>query len=326
MKTMRLTLFLLFTLVSVTGVYAQNLKPDLGTSVVVNVPPVRTDYIGLSRIYVVPNFEEDQRYRSYLINQINPNVYTIESSTATADMYMVYDTRRWWRKNTVASSTTSTSKDKQGNVVTTTTYRYDGEEEINLTLQLFLTNGTLVGSYSERKRVSYVGTSTGSYQMALNDYNSYRDRKNIETLENLLLTTYDRLSNEYLFTSRTAFLYAIGVKSRKMDYSDMNMAADYMMKWFSSSPTDLSGSDVVEANKLYDMALIEYEPGKKSRIDNEMAAVIYYEKACMEFLLNNYRKAEEYILKSEELDPRIHHSQESMKNLLALLKERKVFN
>ena len=77
---------------------------------------------------------------------------------------------------------------------------------------------------------------------------------------------------------------------------------------------------------MFQLFLLEYEPTNKARVDNEIAAVVYYEKACMEFLVKNYRKAEELILKSEELDKRIHYSQEAMKNTLALMKERKVFN
>lgn len=319
-------LILLLVFFSANSFYAQNLKPDLAATVNVSIPPTNTEYIGLTRLFIVSNFEEDQRYPSFLAQKINRSVYTLETSQQDAEMYFTYEVYRNWKKYTVASYTQSTSTDKKGNSVTTTTYRYDGEEEIQFVLRLYLANGTILSQSSNRTRATYYGTSTSSYQAALNDYNNYRDKKTIETIEGLISSQYDKIANEYLFTERSVFMYSIGVKSRKHDFSDMNVAAEYMKNWLASSPTDLNAPDVIEANKLYDAVLLEYEPTNKARVDNEIAAVVYYEKACMEFMVKNYRKAEELILKSEELDKRIHHSQEGMKNTLALMKERKVFN
>ena len=312
---------------TVNKLTAQNLKPDFVSSVNVNIPPTNTDYIGLTKIYIQPNYNEDQRYRSTLAGKINTNVYTIEGTMEASELYFTYDVQRYWKKNTVASSSNSTSTNKSGQQVTTTTYRYDGTEEIRLILRLYQANGVMLSEASDRNQINHSGTSTGSYQAALNVYNQNRDKNNIQAIENLIGTQFDKIANQFLFTSRTVSFYSIGVKSHKQDYSDMNMAAEYMTKWLASNPTDMSSPDVIEANKIYDMALLEYEPDtKKARVDNEIAATIYYEKACMEFILQHYRKAEELILKSEELDGKIHHSQEAMKDVLALMKQRKVFN
>lgn len=320
-------LFLIINLLTFTLSFGQNLKPDLANTITVNIPPVITDYIGLTKIYIQPNYNEDQRYRSFLASKINTNNYSIENSPETSELYFTYDVQRMWKKNTTASATNSISTDKAGNKITTTTYKYEGTEEIRLILRLYLVNGVMLQEASERTQVSYTGTSTANYQAALNDYNKYRDKNSIQTIENQIGNQYDKLANQYLFTSRQVWLYAIAVKSRKQDYSDMNMAADYMKTWLASAPTDMTGTDVIEANKIYDLALMEYEPNeKKARVDNEIAATIYYEKACIEFTLQNYRKAEELILKSESLDSRIHNSQEAMKDVLALMKQRKVFN
>lgn len=325
MKT-KYYLILLLVFLGWNPLHGQNLKPDLASTVNVSIPPTNTEYIGLTRLFIAANFQEDQRYPSVLAQKINRSVYTLEASQQDAEMYFTYEVYRNWKKYTVASYTQTTSTDKQGNNITTTTYRYDGEEEIQFVLRLYLANGTMLSQSSNRSRVNYYGTSTASYQAALNDYNSYRDKKTIETIENLIGTQYDKIANEYLFTERSVFMYAIGVKSRKHDFSDVNMAAEYMKTWLGSNPTDMNATEVIQANQLYDAILLEYEPTNKARVDNEIAAVCYYAKACMEFQIKNYRKAEELILKSEELDKRIHHSQEGMKNTLALMKERKVFN
>ena len=325
MKIGRL-LFLGFVLMAF-NLSAQNLKPDLAATRVVNVPPMNMDYIGLTRIYVLPKFVDDRQTSGLISNEINTSVYSLESGIETSDMYFTSEVYRVWKKNATPSASQTTSKDKQGNTVTTTTYKYDSDEEIRFELTLFLANGTKVSSNIQRERLTVSGTSTVSYQRAYDDYLETRRKKTYESIEKQTREAYAVIANQYLFTQQSVFLYSIGVKSRKMDYADMNMAAEYMNKWLASNPGDMSSSDVIEANKLYDAALVEYEPdNKKARVDNEIAAVCYYAKACQEFMLNNYRKAEEYILKSEELDPRIHHSQEAMKNTLALLKERKVFN
>ncbi len=320
-------LIVLLSFFSLNFLQAQNLKPDLASSKVLNIPPINTDYIGLTRIYVVPKIVDGQSTSHFITNQINTGIYTIQSGIETSDMYFTSEVYRVWKKNATATSTQSTSTDKQGNTVTTTTYKYDSEEEVRFELNLYLANGTRISTNTAKERLNVSGTSTISYQRAYDDYNETRRKKTFESLEKLTREAYDKIANEYLFTQHTVFLYSIGVKSRKMDYSDMNMAAEYMKKWLGSNPSDMSSSDVIEANKLYDAALIEFEPeSKKARVDKEIAAVCYYARACQEFTLNNYRKAEEYILKSEELDPRIHHSQEGMKNALSLLKQRKVFN
>lgn len=249
MKT-KFYLILLLVFFSANSFYGQNLKPDLAATVNVSIPPTNTEYIGLTRLFIVSNFEEDQRYPSFLAQKINRSVYTLETSQQDAEMYFTYEVYRNWKKYTVASYTQSTSTDKKGNSVTTTTYRYDGEEEIQFVLRLYLANGTMLSQSSNRTRATYYGTSTTSYQAALNDYNNYRDKKTIETIEGLISSQYDKIANEYLFTERTVFMYSIGVKSRKHDFSDMNVAAEYMKNWLGSNPTDLNAPDVIEANKL----------------------------------------------------------------------------
>jgi len=323
----KIYLIIVLSLFGLNLVQAQNLKPDLAASRALNIPPVNTDYIGFTRIYVLPKMVDGQSTSHFITNQINTSIYSVEAGIETADMYFTSEVYRVWKKNATASSTQSTSTDKQGNTVTTTTYKYDSDEEVRFELNLFLANGTRISTNTQRERLTVSGTSTISYQRAYDDYNENRRKKTFESIEKLTREAYEKIANEYLFTQHTVYFYSIGVKSRKMDYEDMNMAAEYMKKWLASNPSDMSSLDVIEANKLYDAAMVEYEPdNKKARIDSEIAAVCYYAKACQEFMLNNYRKAEEYILKSEEFDSRIHHSQEGMKNALSLMKQRKVFN
>ena len=326
MKT-KIYLIFLLSFFGLNSIHAQNLKPDLAVSRSLDIPPINMDYIGLTRIYVLPKFLDGQLISNYVSNQVNTNIYSLQAGIETSDMYFTNEVYRVWKKNATPTATQSTSTDKQGNTITTTTYKYESEEDIRFELNLFLANGTRISSNTQRERLTISGTSTTSYQSAYDDYNRNRTKKTTEIIERLSKETYDKIANEYLFTQQFIYFYSIGVKSRKMDYSDINMAAEYMKKWLASNPTDMMSQDVVEANKIYDAAMMEFEPeNKKARIDKEIAAVVYYAKACQEFMLSNYRKAEEYILKSEEFDSRIHHSQEAMKNTLSLLRQRKVFN
>ncbi len=156
-------IFIVITLLTLNYSFGQNLKPDLANTITVNIPPVVTDYIGLTKIYLQPNYNEDQRYRSYLASRINTNNYSIENTLETAELFFTYDIQRTWKKNTVASATNNTSTDKAGNKITTTTYKYDGTEEIRLILRLYLANGVMLQEASDRTQVSYTGTSTDTF-------------------------------------------------------------------------------------------------------------------------------------------------------------------
>jgi len=306
---------------------AQNLKPEKAVSLQIDIPPLNLDYIANTRIYVDPISNDHYNIRGMFIQKFNTRVYTFATSIEASDMYVTFSLNRLTKKNAVSSTSSSTSTDKKGNKTTTTTYRYDGEEQIDLVFTLNLANGVTVKTYRESGYSQYSGTSTKDYENAKTDYNTNKSKKVAATVEDLVGRVYTKMCADYLIGNRNIDLYAIGAKSRKQDYSDLNYAADLLIKWFATNPTDALAPEVVRALQLYDEALLEYEPGsKKNRVNNEIAAVCYYQKACVEFYLKNYRKAEELILKSESLDKRIHFSQENMKDLVKLLRDRKVFN
>lgn len=308
-------------------VCAQNLKPEKAVSLQIDIPPVNLDYIGNTRIYVNPISNDSYNIRGTFIQKFNNRVYTFENSIEASDLYVTFSMNRINKKNAAPSTSSSTNTDKKGNKTTTTTYRYDGEEQIDLVFTLNLANGVTVKTYSESGYSQYSGTSTKNYESAKTEYNNNKSKKVAATIEDLVGRAYNKMSADYLIGNRNIDLYTIGAKSKKQDYSDLNNAGDLLIKWFATNPTDALAPDVVRALQLYDEALLEYEPGsKKNRVNNEIAAVCYYQKACVEFYLKNYRKAEELILKSESLDKRIHFSQENMKDLLKLLRDRKVFN
>ncbi len=306
---------------------AQNLKPEKAVSLQIDIPPVNLDYIASTRIYVDPIANDQYNIRGMFIQKFNTRVYTFATSIEASDMYVTFSLNRITKKNAVSSTSSSTSTDKKGNKTTTTTYRYDGEEQIDLVFTLNLANGVTVKTYRESGYSQYSGTSTKNYESARTDYNNNKSKKVAATVEDLVGRVYTKMCADYLIGNRDIDLYAIGAKSKKQDYSDLNNAGDLLIKWFATNPTDAMAPEVVRALQLYDEALLEYEPGsKKNRVNNEIAAVCYYQKASVEFYLKNYRKAEELILKSESLDKRIHFSQENMKDLLKLLRDRKVFN
>ncbi len=308
-------------------IQAQNLKPERAVSLKIDIPPVNLDYIGNTRIYVDPMSNDVYNIRGMFIQKFNNRVYTFENSIEASDMYVTFSMNRITKKNAVASTSSSTSTDKAGNKTTTITYRYDGEEQINMVFSLNLANGVTIKNYSESGYSQYSGTSTKNYESAKTEYNNNKSKKIASTIEDLVGRVYNKMCADYLIGNRNIDLYAIGAKSKKQDYSDINNAGDLLIKWFATNPTDALDPDVIKALLIYDEALLEHEPkDKKARVDNEIAAVCYYQKASVEFYLKNYRKAEELILKSESLDKRIHFSQENMKDLLKLLRDRKVFN
>ncbi|AEA42286.1 hypothetical protein [Fluviicola taffensis] len=307
--------------------FSQNLKPEKAISLKIDIPPINLDYIGLTKIYVQPSSTDFANIRGLFLKRFNERVYTFESSIEASELYFTFQVNRIVKKNTVPSTSSSVKTDKKGNKTTTTTYRYDGEEQIDFTFTLNLANGTPVKMYQESGYSQYSGTSTLNYESARTEYGTNKSKKVASTIEEMVGRVYAKICADYFIGNRNIDLYAIGVKSRKQDYSDINNAGDLLTNWFATNPTDALAPDVVKALLIYDEALLEHEPkDKKARIDNEVAAVCYYQKACVEFYLKNYRKAEELILKSESLDKRIHFSQENLKDLLKLLRDRKVFN
>ncbi|WP_430406407.1 hypothetical protein [Fluviicola sp.] len=308
-------------------VHAQNLKPEKAVSLQIDIPPINLDYISNTRIYVDPMSNDSYNIRGMFIQKFNSRVYTFVTSIEASDMYVTFSMNRIIKKNALSSTSSSTSTDKAGNKTTTITYRYDGEEQIDLVFTLNLANGTTVKTYRESGYSQYSGTSTKDYENARTEYYNNKSKKVASTVEDLVGRVYSKMCADYFIGNKYIDLYAIGAKSKKQDYSDINNAGELLIKWFATKPTDALDPDVVKALLIYDEALLEHEPkDKKARVDNEIAAVCYYQKACVEFYLKNYRKAEELILKSESLDKRIHFSQENMKDLLSLLRARKVFN
>jgi hypothetical protein len=311
----------------VNTAFAQNLKPEKAISLKIDIPPTNLDYIGLTKVYVQPSSSDNSNIRGTFIKRFNERVYTFVNSIEESELYVTFNVVRNTKKNAAPSTSSSVSTDKAGNKTTTTTYRYDGEEQIDISFTLNLANGQSLKTYSNSGFSQYSGTSKVNYESARTDYNTNKNKKVAGTIDDLVARVYFNMCADYFIGNKNIDLYAIGVKSRKQDYSDMNSAADLLTKWFAMNPTDSLGTDVVEALKLYDSALMEHEPSdKKARIDNEVAAVCYYQKACVQFYLKNYKRAEELILKSESLDKRIHFSQENMKDLVKLLRDRKVFN
>lgn len=132
---------------------------------------------------------------------------------------------------------------------------------------------------------------------------------------------------EYLIDGKSLTPYTFFIKSRKENYDDLNRVNELMSVWFNAKTYNPEDPGYLEAMQLINAALQEHDPNnKKARIDNEVAAVCYYYKAYAYFVMKQFHEAEEAILKSEELDKRIHFSQEQLKDMIALMKERKMFN
>lgn len=319
MKILQLLAFLpIFT-------FGQNLQSDGTEPIEFDIMPKQNTYIGLTRVCMKPISSGDFVFKKSMETLLNSRVYTVVESPEQADFYFTFHVVNVVTAQPTTTSTTETRTRKDGSKYTETTYKTEMLERITVDVMMYSRDGIQILASQQSKEVKYSGSSTSS-DRALREMNSDRTTKMKTETDALLDRSFSTIEAEYLIDGRTFRPSAISIKSRKMDYSDINRIAELLGAWMTARIYDVNDPGIQEALKKIEEALMEHEPdNKKARIDNEVAAVLYYDKACIFFALKQYKEAYEMIMKSEELDKRIHITQEYLKDYLTTMKERRMF-
>lgn len=305
--------------------FGQNLKPDETAAIEFDVMPKQTTYIGKNKIAFKPLGSNDFAYRSTLENNLNQRIYTIVENSEQSDLYFTfhYSTVVTTAQSTTSKTETKTKKD--GSTYTVTTFSSTQSNRLTVEVAMYTMEGERIKMESRTQNQNYTG-SGNTRNDAINNLNSNKANSEASGLNDMFRGAFSAIEAEYLIDGQTLTPSTFFIKSRKEDYSDMNRAHELLAAWFKAKTYNADDAGYVEAMQLIDKALQEHDPNsKKSRIDNEVAAVCYYYKAYAYFALKQYKEANEAILKSEELDKRIHYTQERLKDMMNLMKERKMF-
>lgn len=86
------------------------------------------------------------------------------------------------------------------------------------------------------------------------------------SVNGLLESSFNVLESQYMIEDKTLMPMSISVKSRKMDYSDINRVAELVKTWMQAKTYDPNDSGIVEALKLIELAINEHEPENKKRV------------------------------------------------------------
>lgn len=306
--------------------FGQNLQFDTTTALEFDVMPVEATYVGLTKVCMKPFSGNDFTYKSTAENFINRRVYTIVEDPAQSDFYFTFHVTMTTTNPQRTTSQSQTKTRKDGSTYTETTYTTEFNEKITTDVNMYTKEGVQVRT--SRKMSDYAYSGTGNTREAsVNDMINKKSKAQMGSVNGLLESSFNVLESQYMIEDKTLMPMSISVKSRKMDYSDINRVAELVKTWMQAKTYDPNDSGIVEALKLIELAINEHEPeNKKARIDNEVAAVCFYYKAYIFFAMKRFTEANEMILKSESLDKRIHFSQEELKKTLATMKERNMYN
>ncbi len=320
---MKKTLFVLMTTICAVS-FAQNLKPMDEQKKYVQVPPTNKTYINLKNVcFELKGNSID--ITGFLTKFLNNEVYSVKATPQESEFRVQYFASQKTTSPLRVTSETNSRVAKDGKTITTTKYTASSTEMFNVSLSLIDASGTIVKTYtsSNSKTISAMNNSD---QSARTDYgNTLSKEVNIE-LDYVIKKAWSELESEYLIARKLVQVSAIEIKSRKFDYTDMNEAAVLVDTWFKTGATDLSDANIMKALSVYESVAQEHVPDeKKVRVNDEIAAVCYYQMATIHLCVKNYVKAQELVIKSESLDKRIHFTQEQMKVTLALMKERGAF-
>jgi hypothetical protein len=317
--------YLLPALMLCFNALSQNLKPRNERAFSVTIPPRNQVFMENRRVFIAAHDGYSSQYTAKIFDMINRDHYTIVYSEQEADWKMELDVSSYENSALRQTNETKTSTVK-GKPMTTTTWTATAGEKHHVSLKLYQRTGELIQDYRESSKDTYTGTSTTSQQAAYDEYLAQVNRRKPKDIEKVVAESFGKAEADYLVAKRYVYLYAIEIKSKKFDYSDLNEAARLYTEWQSEDHADLSDQRIVRAMQIYTEALTEYVPEqKKMRVNDEIAAVCHYALAAISFSVKDYPKAYSEIITSESIDKNIHFSQEALKQICALLRERRVF-
>jgi hypothetical protein len=321
---MKKTLFYLLSLLSVET-FAQNLQPTATAAYSYDLNPIDMTYVNLKKLFLKPISERDFVYRSVLESKLNTTYYSIVEDQAQSELHISFKTVEVVTSpiNTTSKSETKTKKD--GSTYVVTTYNSEIKLKFFAEISLYLGDGTKLITKTAEYPQSYVGSSS-TKQGAIDECNNNRSKSQSTSVNYVIESALSPIQNQFLIQRKSVTPYVFNIKSRKQDYTDFNDAATSLKTWFDAGSYDVTSADYTKAMTVIEEGLKEHNPeDRKARVDNEIAAVCLYYQAYAAFVTKDYKKAQELILKSEELDRRIHFTQEGLKDALKLMQERKMF-
>lgn len=321
---MKKTLFYLLSLLSVET-FAQNLQPTATAAYSYDLNPIDMTYVNLKKIFLKPISEKDFVYRSVLESKLNTTYYSIVEDQAQSELHISFKTVEVVTSpiNTTSKSETKTKKD--GSTYVVTTFSSEMKVKYFAEISLYLGDGTKLMTKTSEYPTSYVGSSS-TRQSAIDECNNNRSKGQASSTNTVIDGALSPIQNQFLIQRKSVTPYVFNIKSRKQDYTDFNDAATSLKTWFDAGSYDVASADYTKAMTVIEEGLKEHNPeDRKARVDNEIAAVCLYYQAYAAFVTKDYKKAQELILKSEELDRRIHFTQEGLKDALKLMQERKMF-
>lgn len=318
-------LFLAFMLTS-TIMHAQNIDGYKWTEIKYNVPPTTSVLSTVKNIAINSNNDPGRNCTPSIEQEINPEFYTIVDPTITgADLTIRVSSSLSTITSMNTTSSTQEKTDKNGKKYYETTFTTTGSDKITVTVEFFEASGNKLKGNTQTQTVNYTGSGSDK-NSSINQFSTNKSKSITDTYRGLGLKAFHDLESEYLIAQQILNVNTLQIKSRKFDYSTINKAAEDAYTWLTGESTDLTIAPIADILKVYDTALQDLNiEDKKAMIDKEVGALCYYMKALIHFKAKDYTKAMEYITKSEELDKRLHMSQEAIKRDLTELQVRKAF-
>lgn len=320
----RLLLFYIYLIVNNLS-YAQLLKTKSNHTYNFELQPIDNSYLNLRKLYVLSSSSQSNAYFRSITEKINTDYYKLTTKRDSSELVIRYRTdHEVFMPLKTVSETKSTTK-KDGTIVTTTTYTATSSDRVNCRIELLSKTGDVIFSSNESLRFEVKTSKQSTEIRARQVWEETRKRDIVSNTNKILEITFERLEAQNLLAKKRIVFTAVTPKSRKSDYTDMKEAAELVGIWMESNSTDLSDPGIQRAITLYEQALVEFEPNKKSRINPKVAAVCYLELASIQFKLKNYAKANEFIQKSTSNFNLAYDVQYEIEKYCRLLKNRGVY-
>lgn len=304
---------------------AQNLDPTKLFPIDYSVPPRVKDYAAIKNVCIELQNANYLASKSVIESELNPNYYTIVAERTLSEIYFKVSNSMYNSVPKKYSTTSESRTDKNGKPYTVTTHHVEATYRFSIMIEMYTGGGVLIKSKSTTKDFT-VKASESDKNYADNKFNQNYSSSENSTVTAGTLEAFRALEADYLYALENTSVTPIRVKSRKFDYTDMNEAADLVTKWLTDKNYSLEDEGIKKALNIYQEALKELNAEeKKVRVNSEIGAVCNYMIAAIHFATKDYAKANELILISEELDKRIHFTQEGLKDVCAKLKEKGAF-
>ncbi|MGV3632043.1 MAG: hypothetical protein ACO1O6_12610 [Bacteroidota bacterium] len=321
MKNLFSTGFLFLSLWS----FGQNIDPTKYFQIEYNVPPRTQDFGNVRNFFIESSNSTPFEIKKAVEREINPNYYLVVADGSLADVRLQINTSSSNASPKKYSSTTEDRTDSKGNKYKVTNHKYEASYKYSAMIEMYNAQGQIVRSVIETHSSTLDHTDTDMTR-ADQKFEEKRTKEENTWLNSLVLKCYQSLENDYFYALEAANLTPLVIKSRKFDYTDINEASNTVLAWLESKNYSLENEALKKAMAVFQESLTDLNTGeRKVRVNSEVGALCDYMLALIYFCSKDYAKANELILASEDLDKRLHFSQEALKDSCRKLKDKKAF-